>query len=196
MHDTTLRRLRNRLVVATAALSLGCAGEASGPFAHSALQQLAPSSRLDHRTAALGECDILRAPAGSQLVARYFAVGVQIYRWSGTACVFVAPEAVLSADAGGRSKVGTHYAGPTWESVSGSKVVGTVAQRCTPDATAIPWLSLTAVSSEGPGIFHRVTFMQRLHTVGGLAPSAPGSAPSDVVRVPYTADYLFYRTMQ
>jgi hypothetical protein len=90
--------------------------------------------------------------------------------------------------------VGTHYAGPTWESVSGSKVVGTVAQRCTPIATAIPWLSLTATSSEGPGIFRRVEFIQRLHTVGGLAPSAPAASAGEEARVPYTAEYFFYRT--
>ena len=198
MNDTTLRRLRDGLVVATATLSLGCAGErAFGPMPQSAhLQQIAPStaSRSDHRSVALGECDNLQPPAGSKLVAHYYATGVQIYRWSGAAWTFVAPEAQLSADAGGRSKVGTHYAGPTWESVSGSKVVGTVAQRCTPIATAIPWLSLTATSSEGPGIFRRVAFIQRLHTVGGLAPSAPAASAGEEARVPYTAEYFFYRT--
>lgn len=198
MNNPTLRRLSSALVVATAALSLGCAGErAFAPLPQSAhLLQIAPStaSRSNHRSAALGACDNLQPPSGSKLVAHYYATGVQIYRWSGTAWTFVAPEAVLSADAGGRSKVGTHYAGPTWESVSGSKVVGTVAQRCTPDATAIPWLSLTATSSEGPGIFRRVEFIQRLNTVGGLAPSAPAASVGEEARVPYTAEYFFYRT--
>ena len=123
-----------------------------------------------------------------------YATGVQIYRWSGTSWTFVAPEATLSADAGGNSTIGIHYAGPTWKSVSGSKVVGSVSQRCTPDATAIPWLSLNVVSSEGPGIFHRVTFIQRVNTVGGLAPSSPGSFTGEEVRVPYTAEYFFYRS--
>ena len=126
-------------------------------------------------------------------MSRVYATGVQIYRWSGTSWTFVAPQATLSANAGGSSTVGTHYAGPTWESVSGSKVVGAVAQRCTPVASAIPWLSLNAVSSTGPGIFHRVTFIQRVNTVGGLAPSAPGSVAGEEVRVPYTAEYFFYR---
>ena len=52
---------------------------------------------------------------------------------------------MLSADAGGHSTVGTQYAGPTWESNSGSTVVGTV--------------------------FERVTFIQRVNTVGGTAPA-------------------------
>jgi hypothetical protein len=90
-------------------------------------------------------------------------------------------------------QVGTHYVGPTWESNSGSKVVGVRVAGCTPDPTAIPWLLLRAVTSEGPGILHRVTFIQRVNTVGGLAPTAPGSEIGEQVEVPYTAEYFFYR---
>ena len=72
-------------------------------------------------------------------------------------------------------------------------MVGTVLERCTPDPDAIPWLKLETVSSEGPGIFDGVTFIQRLYTVGGKAPAAPGDFPGEVVRVPYTAEYYFYR---
>jgi len=106
---------------------------------------------------------------------------------------FVAPEAVLFADPEDDDPVAIHYAGPTWESDSGSKVVGAVLERCTPDPDAIPWLKLEAVSSEGPGIFDGVTFIQRLYTVGGKAPADPGDFPGEEVRVPYTADYYFYR---
>jgi hypothetical protein len=52
---------------------------------------------------------------------------------------------------------------------------------------------LEATLSEGPGIFSRVNFIQRLNTVGGKAPSNPGSSVGEVARVPYTADYYFYR---
>jgi hypothetical protein len=105
----------------------------------------------------------------------------------------VAPEAVLFADAGGHGVVGIHYGGPTWESNSGGTVVGTVLERCTPDPDAIPWLLLEAVSTEGPGIFARVTFIQRVNTVGGNAPTAAGDFVGEVVEVPYTAEYYFYR---
>ena len=88
--------------------------------------------------------------------------------------------------------VGIHYAGPTWESNSGSKVVGTVLERCTPDPDAIPWLLLKAVSNEGPG-FSRVTFIQRVNTVGGIAPTDPGDFVGEEVEVPYTTEYYFYR---
>jgi FtsP/CotA-like multicopper oxidase with cupredoxin domain len=198
MNDRIYGRLRHCLVATAATISLGCAGaRPSSTYRHSAVQrQLPPSpaSSRDHRNVTPGECENLQPPAGSKLAAHVYASGVQIYRWSGTAWTFVGPEAVLSADAGGKSKVGTHYAGPTWESVSGSKVAGTVAQRCTPDSTAIPWLSLNAVSNDGPGIFRRVTFIQRMHTVGGNAPSSPGDSAGAEVRVPYSAEYFFYRT--
>ena len=72
-------------------------------------------------------------------------------------------------------------------------MVGTVIDRCTPDPDAIPWLLLGAISSESPGIFHRVTHIQRLNTVGGNAPTAPGNFTGEVARVPYTTEYFFYR---
>src|SRR5262249_22812284 len=116
-----------------------------------------------------------------------------IYRWNGMSWTFVAPEAALYADAGGNNAVGTHYAGPTWESASGSKVVGQVLERCTPNPDAIDWLKLKAVSSQGPGPFRRVTFIQRVNTVGGKAPTRSGDTVGELARVPYTAEYFFYR---
>jgi len=67
-----------------------------------------------------------------------------------------------------------------------------VQQRCTPNPNAIPWLLLSAVA-DGPGVFHRVAFIQRVNTVGGNAPSSPGSVVGAEARVPYTTEYFFYR---
>jgi len=135
----------------------------------------------------------LQPEAGNKVAFHAYAEGVQIYRWNGTSWTFVAPEATLYADAGGHGVVATHYAGPTWESVSGSKVVGTVRKRATPNPDSIDWLLLKATATEGPGIFDRVTFIQRVNTVGGKAPTAPGEYIGQEVRVPYTAEYFFYR---
>ena len=121
---------------------------------------------------------------------------MQIYRWDGTGWTFVAPEATLYADAGHHGVIGTHYAGPTWESASGSTVVGEVEKRCTPDPDAIPWLRLKAKTSEGPGIFDGVTYIQRVNTVGGKAPAEPGDYEGEEVRVPYAAEYYFYRAQR
>jgi len=89
--------------------------------------------------------------------------------------------------------MGIHYGGPTWESISGSKVRASVVDRSFPDPDAIPWLLLKASASEGPGIFDGVTFIQRLNTVGGLAPADSGDFVGEEVEVPYTAEYYFYR---
>ena len=55
---------------------------------------------------------------------------------------------------------------------------------------------LTATAHTGDGLFANVTSIQRLSTTGGLAP-ATGCDADHVgaeARVPYTADYFFYRT--
>jgi hypothetical protein len=145
----------------------------------------------DNRAPDLDGCEVLRVPAGNKVAFRAYAEGVQVYRWDGAGWALVGPEAWLFDQDG--DVVGIHYAGPTWESNSGSTVKGAVLQRCTPDPDAIPWLLLGAVSSDGPGIFRRVTFIQRVNTAGGLAPAAPGAFPGEVARVPYAADYYFYR---
>lgn len=138
-------------------------------------------------------CDRLRVPEGSKLQSQAYADGVQIYRWDGLSWVFVEPAATLFANANYNGKVGMHYRGPTWESNSGSKVVGARLYGCSPDATAIPWLLLEGISTSGPGIFSAVTYVQRVNTKGGVAPTSPGSFIGETVQVPYTAEYYFYR---
>jgi hypothetical protein len=139
--------------------------------------------------------DNLQVPPGNKVEFHAYAVGVQIYVWTVTATgagwVFQAPEAVLF-DADG-NVVGIHYAGPAWESSSGSTVVGVRLAGNTVDSSAIPWLLLQAKTTHGPGIFARTTYVQRVQTVGGTAPATAGTAAGQVARVPYTAEYYFYR---
>ncbi|HEY9025286.1 MAG TPA: DUF3455 domain-containing protein, partial [Burkholderiaceae bacterium] len=118
----------------------------------------------------------LRAPANESLVRTLWADGVQVYECRKAAdasfpeWVFVAPEARL-ADANG-APMGRHYAGPTWEASDGSKVVGTVKAKVgAPDPRAIPWLLLETHSTGKPGVFAKVTSIQRVATVGGVAPT-------------------------
>jgi hypothetical protein len=136
----------------------------------------------------------IAVPEGHQVHFHGYALGVQIYTWNGTSWGASVPEAILLDDDG--NIVACHYVGPTWESNSGSKVVGVVVPpRVTVDPDAIPWLLLAAVpaSTEGPGIFANTTYIQRVNTSGGKAPSEAGDFVGEVVRVPYTADYYFYR---
>ena len=140
----------------------------------------------------LGTCSRLAAPEGSTFAYHVYAKGVQIYRWDGQQWAPVGPSAELYANAGYNGLVGTHFAGPRWRSNSGSTVRGEVLDRCTYDPNAIPWLTLKGIPESGPGVFAHATFIQRVNTVGGKAPSTPGIL-NQVVEIPYTAEYYFYR---
>lgn len=172
-------------IVSAAAVMAACADTPSAPS-----QRAAVAAR---KSVDLGSCSRLAAPEGSVLLLHAFATGSQIYRWNGTSWSFVAPSATLYADSGLTGQVATHFAGPTWQSNSGSQVVGSLIDKCTPDASAIPWLLLSAASNTTPGIFQSATHIQRLFTVGGLAPAEAGSFVGEVRNVPYTAQYYFYR---
>src|SRR5688572_4874006 len=146
----------------------------------------------------------LQVRDGYKISFHAYASGVQIYTATASATdptkltwEFTGPEAVLFDSDG--EVVGSHYAyaGPTrpaWESGSGSIVVGS---RTVPpvsvDSTAIPWLVLDGIYSAGPGIFKDTLFIQRINTTGGLAPSTPPTQVGQEIRIPYTAEYIFYR---
>jgi hypothetical protein len=128
------------------------------------------------------------------------ARGVQIYEcraaadpYSPPQWTLLAPEAQL-LDGGGK-RVGRHFAGPHWEADDGSRIVGSVKARAdAPQPGAIAWLLMSATSVGGPGRFSGVTQVQRIRTVGGAAPTTactPG-APGGPVRVPYSAEYVFF----
>ena len=141
------------------------------------------------------QCSSIQVEAGNKVSFHVYARGVQIYRWNGSSWVFVAPVATLYAEKNYFGEVGTHYVGPKWESKSGSKVEGrrVPGTGCQPDPTAIPWLKLSRFDSTGPGIFGAITFIQRVNTTGGNAPSESGAYLDEVKEVPYTAEYYFYR---
>lgn len=180
------RPVATLLVAALTTLTLACAERAP----------VAPAPALPARDLVaapdLGACSDIAVPAGHAPAFHTYATGVQVYRWTGTSWTFDAPVAELYADAGGNALVGTHYRGPTWESTSGSTVVGEVEQRC-PVAGTIPWLRLRGASSRGPGVFKGTTYILRVNTIGGTAPAEPGAAMGEERRVPYTAEYYFYK---
>jgi len=131
-----------------------------------------------------------------------FGVGFQIYTWNGSSWGSAVPEAVLFNGENGVVAIhfgvfdGTHFVGPAWQSNSGSEVVGALPPAAViVNNDAIPWLRLAAVPelTHGPGIFAGTTFIQRVNTVGGKAPKEDGTVIGQVARVPYTADYYFYR---
>jgi hypothetical protein len=135
----------------------------------------------------------LAVPEGQRLHLETFGEGVQIYTCSAGTWLLRAPEANLNDRRG--NFLGNHFLGPTWQASDGSKIKGArIAQ--TPAVTGpqdIPWLLLAVVANDGDGRLDDVTFIQRLHTSGGVAPAGPCTTEGADVRVPYTAEYRFYR---
>src|SRR5215510_4470558 len=60
----------------------------------------------------------IAVPAGNKVHFHGFGVGVQIYTWNGSSWGTAVPEATLIDDEG--NIVAIHFAGPTWQSDSGS----------------------------------------------------------------------------
>jgi hypothetical protein len=143
--------------------------------------------------------DNLRPATGESLAMIIPAKGVQIYECrasktgAGYEWAFVAPEAGLM-DGNGKL-IGRHYAGPHWEAADGSKVQGALQARAeAPAAGSIPWLLLGTKSVGPAGAFSKVTHIQRVNTVGGVAPrnGCSQAAVGTPARVGYTADYYFF----
>ena len=137
----------------------------------------------------------LRPASTETLATTVGARGVQVYECrarkdgGGHEWAFVAPDADL-LDAQGRA-IGRHGAGPFWQAADGSRVVGTIKARAdAPASGSIPWLLLSTKSSGPAGAFSNVTSIQRVNTVGGVAPATPCTAQfaGTPARVPYAAD--------
>jgi hypothetical protein len=166
----------------------------------------------------------LEVPAGHALFLATRAMGTQNY-----VCVtgarqtvgwrFIGPQATLFVDSEGgvQQQATTHFlsvnpseglARPTWQhSIDTSRVWGRVrSSSADPNYVApgaIPWLLLEMAGTEsgptGIGFMAPTTFIQRVNTSGGVAPSS-GCMNDDhigsVALVPYTTDYFFYRAIQ
>lgn len=169
--------------------------------------------------------DDLQVPAGNTLFLGARAAGTQNYVCMPTAkrtlaWRFLGPQATLFVDGadGAVQQIATHFlsvnpiegtvARPTWQhSIDTSKVWGRVRW---PSADpryvapgAIPWLLLETAGVEpgpnGGGFLAQTTFIQRVNTSGGLAPTTGCTDDEEIGKlalVPYTTDYFFYRKSQ
>lgn len=173
---------RSILIMCTFALAAGCSniGQRKGPDEMHALNPL-------------------RVPGDSALIKRVAAKGDQVYtvkpaaaggfEWSAAT-----PDAKLFDESG--AQVGTHGKGPRWTLSDGGTILGQLppVQSITVDRSAIPWLQLEAKAGSAAGSLKNVTVIQRVKTTGGLPPREALDAAhvGKELRVPYTADYLFY----
>ncbi len=150
------------------------------------------SAQATPRTPNAAVPENLKPPAGNTEIARYRASGVQVYRCTGQAWVFVEPVASLTSHRG-HNKVtqAIHFRGPSWQSVKDGSLVEAKALANSPVEGAIPELLLEATTTRGDGVFGQVTYVQRLNTKGGLAP-AGSCTDGNVESVKDQADYRFF----
>ena len=129
MSKSALRWFGSSFVVVMAAVASACAndsttnplGVGSAVHGQSALADEGRNGLPD-----LTACPQLAAPDGSTLVIHAFGIGFQVYHWNGSSWGAPTPDANIFANPGGNGQIATHFAGPSWQSNSGSKVVGTV----------------------------------------------------------------------
>ena len=155
---------------------------------------LLSGSTMNARAAETPLPDAIAAP-GETVVLTLHAEGAQVYDCKAgsdgkSAWAFREPIATLMADG---KTVGRHYAGPNWEHIDGSAVVGKVAANA-PGATPkdIPWLKLEVASSRGSGTLSGVTTVQRINTIGGRLDGACEKVGT-FHSAPYAADYVFLK---
>jgi hypothetical protein len=159
-------------------------------------------------------------PEGASAYLRARAVGTQNYvcvvTGAGPAWKFVGPQATLFVTvAGVTQQLTTHFLSPnpeeagvlraTWQGSFDTSRVWARAVKTVDDASVIgtgniPWLLLERVGSQrgplGGSLLSQATFVQRVHTSGGVAPASGCSAATDagaLVQVPYATDYVFFR---
>ena len=145
--------------------------------------------------------DGVKVPAGHRVAMHTVGVGEITYEcrvkkdmagqfeWS-----FVGPDAVLNDRNG--MKVGKYYGPPaTWESADGSKLTGAQVAVAPAGAANIPYQLVKANPASGSGVMSGVTYIQRVATVGGIAPATSCDAVKAGIKqnVRYQADYVFWK---
>ncbi len=161
----------------------------------------APGAKTDSTLKADNVPAVIAVPSGNKLAFSLHGSGLQNYECrvkpgaaGGYDWVFVSPEAALFDKS--NSLVGRHYGGPTWEYGDDSKVTGKeLAESPAPAALSIPWILLQGSPAPRTGVMSGVTYVQRVNTDGGVAPSDMCGVGSVGVKkgVRYSADYLFYK---
>lgn len=173
------------LSLAAAAVLCACAGTSPMQPMHS--QAMVP--------------DAVKVPPGQKVAMETVGVGEITYEcrakqgaMAGHEWVFVGPNATLN-DRGGKA-VGKYYGPPaTWEAMDGSKITGTQLAVAPAEPGSIPYQLVKANPAMGQGAMNGVSYIQRVATRGGVAPSMACTADTqgrkEIVR--YQADYIFWK---
>ena len=145
----------------------------------------------------------VQVPAGNRVALETVGMGDISYQCSARKdmvgqfeWVFVGPDAKLM-DRGGK-QVGKYYGPPaTWEAMDGSRLTATQLAVAPNMADNIPLQLVKGNPAMGSGAMQGLTYIQRVATVGGVAPATPCAAGNLGARqiVKYQADYIFYKAM-
>jgi Protein of unknown function (DUF3455) len=145
--------------------------------------------------------EVVKVPTGNKVAMQTVGVGEITYECRDKAdmpgqqaWVFVGPAAVLNDRSG--KQVGTYFGPPaTWQSLDGSKITGTQVAVAPSSAGNIPYQLVKANPAMGEGAMADVTYIQRVATVGGVAPASvcDAAAKSKKETVKYQADYIFWK---
>ena len=186
-------------------VAASCGGGAGAPAPDAVIAEVAACPAA--WTAAPSVDPSIAVPSGGgQVLLHARAAGSQSYRCTATtqsdggvtyAWAFTGPRAKLydcNGDLIGYHVAPNSPAAPQWADSDGSVVEGKKAAGITPDTTAIPWLLLSATSHDGAGVMTRVAYVQRVNTVGGIAPSdvCDANEVGTHADIGYTADYYFF----
>jgi len=139
-------------------------------------------------------------PANQKELFRANARGVQVYTCEvggdgSYLWVLDHPEAELMDEKG--QNIGRHFAGPNWEMIDGSRVGGHIVKRQASPDGSIPWMLLSSSAHSGYGMVQHAEYITRIDTKGGVPDPTACDAKhaKGLVRVPYTATYVFYRSV-
>ncbi len=143
----------------------------------------------------------VQVPSGNKVAMEAVGVGEITYECRAKAntageheWVFVGPDARLIDRSG--KQVGRYFGPPaTWENTDGSKITGAQVAVAPAMAGSIPYQLVKANPAMGTGAMTGTTYVQRVATQGGVAPSMPCAATNIGTKqiVKYQADYIFYR---
>jgi hypothetical protein len=200
-----LKKRTFRITAGVGALALAVVGLTAGnSFAGSAPAPKVPVAVADAAAAQAdgfvgGRLDVpaeLAVPDGNKLDSVFKAKGVQVYGCTDAQWALIEPAASLTGITLSpvRKVDAIHFRGPSWQSDSDGTLVEGMTPVSAPSATpnSIPQLRINAKTTRGEGTFGGVTFIQRLATVGGVAPATACTA-GQTAAVRYSAVYRFFK---
>ncbi|MFE2472877.1 DUF3455 domain-containing protein [Streptomyces mirabilis] len=179
-------KLAKRLVLTTTAVAAVTAGTLFSATVGQAATSQPARTGVDAPAA-------LKVPDSNRLTGVFSAAGVQTYTCADGAWKLLEPAATLWAKNDRTHRpVALHSRGPVWVSTVDGSAVNAAAIANSPKTGTIPELLLQSTATRGTGVFAGVSYVQRLDTHGGVAPTTACTG-TDQISVRYSATYAFYK---